>query len=170
MKHSIIYFLSFIILLSCNQTIKNSDAKFDKDKQIQLSNFAKTLFCKEKINFKETLDTIKTFADIIQTDTAEYVRTPRANLYITTTSKTQFQIFENPKGIITAMAFYKNAKKIYIAEYFKNGQIICKFSVTDDGVREGKYSCYNEDGFCNKIGYYKNNNVIADSTKYFKDK
>ncbi len=170
MKHRIIYFFSFLSLFACNQTIKTSDAKFEQDKQTKLSNFAKALFCKDKINFKETLDSIKILADIIQIDTAQYVRTPKANLYITTTAKTQFQIFENPKGTITAMTFYKNGKKIYVAEYFKNGQIICKFSVTDNGVRDGKYNCYNEDGFCNMTSYYKNNNIVADSTKYFENK
>lgn len=170
MKHRIVYFFSFLVLFSCNQTIKTSDTKFDQDKQTQLSNFAKALFCKDKINFKETLDSIKIFSDIIQIDTAKYVRRPKANLYITTIAKAHFQIFENPKGTITAMTFYKNGKKIYVAEYFKNGQIICKFLVTDNGVRNGKYTCYNEDGFSIMTSYYKNNNIISDSTKYFENK
>jgi hypothetical protein len=166
MKNIIIYFLTTLILFSCSQTEKQSKA-FDKNKQTQILTFSKALFDRKIIDSKNVLDSLALIADNIMEDTAKYMRTPKANLYISTSTNTCFKIFENPKGIISAIAFYLNGKKLNVAEYYQNGQVMCRFKVDEDGKRNGPYECYQENGTYRHLGYYQNDKEISDSLKRF---
>lgn len=161
--------LLLFIFVSCGETNKPLDKPFDKEAEILTTNFSKSIFSRESINSKEILDTLSTLSDTIYADTAKYFRTPRATIYANNAARTYFQVFENPKGTITAMAFFKNRTEMSVAEYFKNGRVLCKFSVTDDGVRDGKFFCFYEDGKYRSTGYYKNGVEVRDSSKTYKD-
>ena len=166
MKNTILYFPTIIILCGCAQTEK-PNIVFDKNKQARVLNFYRALFDSKIINSKNILDSLTLFADNIIEDTAEYVRTPKANLFISPSTYTSFQVFENPKGTINVVAFYLNNKRLNVAEYYKNGQVMCRFSVDEQGQRNGQYECYNENGSYRQTGYYQNNKEIADSLKIF---
>ncbi len=101
-------------------------------------------------------------------DTAKYSRTPKATLFINNKARTKFRVYENPKGTITAICYYREGKEINVAEYYKNGQAMCLFSVTENGIRDGNYNCYYEDGSLRITGYYKLGKGIKDSTRTFK--
>ena len=161
--------LLLFIFVSCKETNKPLDKTFDKEAEILTTNFSKSIFSREIINSKEILDTLSTLSDTIYADTAKYFRTPKATIYANNAARTYFQVFENPKGTITAMAFFKNKTEMSVAEYFKNGQVMCKFSVTDDGVRDGNFFCFYEDGKYRSTGYYKNGTEVRDSSKTYKD-
>ena len=161
--------LLLFLLVGCGQRNQPHDKPFDKETETLTTNFSKSIFSREIINSKGILDTLKTLSDTIYADTAKYLRTPKATIYANNAARTYFKVFENPKGTITAMAFFKNKTKISVAEYFKNGQVMCKFSVTDDGVRDGNFFCFYEDGKYRSTGYYKNGTEIRDSSKTYKD-
>src|SRR6185436_3730933 len=148
--------LMFLIIVSCSQTSKPYEKSFDKQAQSSILKYSKSDFNRDIINSLEILDTLKMLSDTICPDTAKYFRTPKATLYANTAARTFFQVFEDPKGTITAMAFFINKTEMNVAEYFKNGQVMCKFNVTDDGVRDGNFYCYYEDGKFRRTGYYKN--------------
>lgn len=161
--------LLLFIFVGCRPTNKPQDKPSDKEAETLTTNFSKAIFSREIINSKEFLDTLKTLSDTIYADTAKYFRTPKATVYANNAARTYFQVFENPKGTITAIAFFKNQTQMNVAEYFSNGQVMCKFSVTEDGVRDGNYFCFYEDGKCRTTGYYKNGTEIKDSSKTYKD-
>ncbi len=161
--------LLLFIFVSCKETNKPLDKPFDKEAEILTTNFSKSIFSRKIINSKEIFDTLSTLSDTIYADTAKYFRTPKATIYANNAARTYFQVFENPKGTITAMAFFKNKTEMSVAEYFKNGQVMCKFSVTDDGVRDGNFFCFYEDGKFRRTGYYKNGTEVRDSSKRYKD-
>ena len=168
MKNFILISLTALILSNCGQTKKHNEI-IDINKQTQILQFYRTLFASKIINSKYKLDSLTLFADKVIEDTSKYVRTPKANLYISTNTNTSFQVFEKPKGTITAIAFYLNGKRINAAEYYKNGQVMCLFSANEQGKRNGKYECYNENGSYRHIGYYKNDKEIADSLRRFSE-
>ncbi len=155
------------LLLGCAQADKYEGKFLNENAETLTTNFSKSIFSKEIINSKGILNALKTLSDSIYTDTAKYFRTPKATIYANNEAKTYFQIFENPKGTITAIAFYKNKNQINVAEYFENGQVMCKFNMTDDGVRDGSYVCFFEDGKFRIKGYYKNGKEIKDSLRTF---
>lgn len=165
MNKTIICVLIFSVI-GCEQTT-TTKIDIDENKQARILIFAKSLFSKELMDSKNTLDSLQLLTNRIMEDTTEYVRTPKATLFISNSTNTYFQVFEKPKGTITAIAFYLNDNRFYAAEYFKNGQVMCKFSVSGDGKRNGPYICYNEDGTYRTLGYYKNDKEIADSVKRF---
>jgi antitoxin component YwqK of YwqJK toxin-antitoxin module len=168
-KRQILIGLTLLILIGCSQTNKPHEKPFDKKAQTLTINFSKSIFSKEKINSKEILDTLNILSDTIFVDTAKYNRAPKATIYANNSAKTYFQVFENPKGIITAIAFFKNRTEINVAEYFNNGQVMCSFKVTDEGIRDGKFICYYEDGKYRRTGYYKNGTEVNDSSKTYND-
>jgi len=160
----IIIGLLFLILVRCGE----SNNTFDKEAEILTINFSRSIFSREIINSKEILDSLRTLSDTIYTDTSKYFRTPKATIFANNSAKTYFQVFEDPKGTITAMAFFKNKTELNVAEFYKNGQVMCKFSMTFDGVRNGNFFCYNEDGTFRSKGYYKNGTEVLDSSKTYK--
>ena len=164
-----LFCLLLFMSVGCKPTTKPKDKPFDKEAETLITNFSKYIFSREIINSREILDTLKTLSDNIFPDTAKYIRTPKATVYANNAARTYFQVFEDPKGTITAIAFYKNKTQINVAEYFDNGQVMCKFSVTDNGLRNGNYFCYYEDGRFRITGFYKNGTEIADSSRIFKD-
>jgi hypothetical protein len=155
--------------MSCSQTNKPYEKPFDKEAQTLTTNFCKSIFSRVKINSKEILDTLHSLSDTIFADTAKFCRTPKATIYANNAARTYFKVFENPKGTITAILFFKNKMKMNVAEYYGNGQVMCKFKVTDDGVRDGNFFCYYEDGKYRVTGYYKKGKEISDSSKTYKD-
>ncbi len=158
-----------LILVSCSNANNPYEKPFDKEAQTLASNFSKSVFSRDIINSQEILDTLKMLSDTIFSDTATYFRTPKATIYANDAARTYFQVFENPKGTITAMAFFKNKTEMNVGEYFKNGQVMCKFNVTDNGVRDGNFYCYYEDGKFRRTGYYQNGTEISDSSRTYKD-
>lgn len=158
--------MTALILSMCSPTDKQNKT-FNKNKQNQIVLFSKNLFDRKIINSKNIIDSLTILSDNIITDTAEYTRTPKANLFISTNTNTYFKVYEKPKGTITAIAFYLNSNKINVAEYYKNGQIMCSFNVDEQGKRNGKYECYQENGDFRLVGYYQNDKEITDSLKRF---
>jgi len=151
------------MLFACDNSKKANDN--DQHRQAKISAFCKDIFNSEKINSKAVLDNIHMLTDKKMTDTADYVREPKATLFISSSTNSHFQVFENPKGKITALAYYLNGKKINIAEYYTNGQVMCKFTTTNEGLRNGHYACYKENGSFRQLGYYLNGKEITDSLK-----
>jgi len=162
---TIIVCLAAITIFSgCCQTNSHNEKPFDEETQSLITNFSKSIFDREIINSMEILDTLTLLSDTIFVDTAKYFRTPKATVFANNVARTYFRVFENPKGTITAIGFYKNNAEINVAEYFDNGQVMCKFKVTVDGVRDGQFRCYYENGDFRTIGYYRNGQEIKDST------
>jgi antitoxin component YwqK of YwqJK toxin-antitoxin module len=152
---------------NCNFTIKQTP--LNKEKLKIIDGYNRRLFNLTKIDSKQVLDSLERLSDNIFTDTGHYFRTPKATLYINTQAKTKNQVFENPKGTITAIGYYRGEKQINMAEYYSNGQIMCMFTVDEDGVRNGNYYCYYEDGSFRMTGKFSNGNEIRDSFQFFKD-
>jgi antitoxin component YwqK of YwqJK toxin-antitoxin module len=161
--------LLLFILVSCGQTNKPQDKLNDKEAEILITNFSKSVFSREIINSEAILDTLKTLSDTIYADTAIYFRKPKATIYANNAARTYFQVFENPKGTISAITFYKNKTRINVSEYFDNGQIMCKFNVTHDGVRDGNFFCFYRNGKFRRTGYYQNGTEIIDSSRTYKE-
>lgn len=161
-----ILFFALLILTSCNGELK----PIEKSERLRTDKFSNYLFQQNKINSKSVLDSIKTMTDFSMKDTAEYKRTPNATLFVNKAAQTRFQVFENPKGSITAIAYFRYNKMINVAEYYENGQAMCLFSVTEDGQREGPYECFFEDGSYRIKGFYKNGKEVSDSTNRYENK
>jgi len=161
--------LLLLMLVSCRQTNKPQDKPFDKEAETMIINFSKSIFSREINNSKEILDTLSILSDTIFPDTAKYLRSPKATIYANNATRTYFEVFEDPKGTITAIAFFKNHTLMNVAEYYANGQVMCKFSVSDIGVRDGNYYCFYEDGKFRSTGYYNNGKEILDSSRIYKD-
>ena len=160
--------LTTLLLTGCSQKSKISEEKnIDYEMQNIITDFSESIFDKEIINSMEILDYLLVISDTIFEDTAKYYRTPKATIYANNSADTYFQIFENPKDTITVISFYKNKIRINTAEYYDNGQIMCKFKVTKKGIRDGHYYCFYEDGTYRAIGFYKNGEEITDSNKRY---
>jgi antitoxin component YwqK of YwqJK toxin-antitoxin module len=162
-RNIIIFLLTLSFLTGCNDKPK----PLDKSERLKTDNYSNYLFQQKKINSKSVIDSIILITDFSMKDTAEYKRTPKATLFINEKARTKFQVFEDPKETITAIAYFRENKEINIAEYYQNGQVMCLFTSKQDGQREGPYTCYHEDGTLRITGLYKNNKEIKDSTKRF---
>lgn len=149
------FILIGVLFVSCNNAT-NKRITVNKEKQDVINNYNKYVFSLTKIESKNILDSLKILSDTIFTDTANYYRTPKATLYINNEARTIDQIFEDPKGVITVMRYCKEGKEIYIQEYYTNGQVKCKFSVTNNGVRNGDFTCFYENGNIRKSGVFEN--------------
>lgn len=156
-------------MLGCGERSKQIDEVY-KNKQTQIITFSRTLFSNENIKSKNVLDSLQSLSDKIMEDTSGSLRRPKATLFISESTNTYFRVYENPKGTIRAIGFYLSGEIVNVAEYYKNGQVMCKFSVTDDGKRNGPYTCYFEDGTYRKQGYYTNDAEVADSSRWFEGK
>lgn len=165
MRINLLIFICLLTLLSCNREYKGDIVKLEVN--LELEPFNKWVFGEDIINSKQLLDTFKKLSDTFFVDTASYVRKPKATLFINNHAKTFYRVFENPKGVITAIGFYRNSKQVCVAEYYENGQIMCSFSVKSNGIRDGGYICYHENGIYRTIGYYKNDVELSDSTRHF---
>jgi hypothetical protein len=166
MTKTTFFFLITLFLSGCVPTEKPNN-EFDTNKFTQLLKFSKALFQTKVIDSKSILDSLAKFSDKILVDTTNYKRTPKANLYISTNAKMYFRVYEKPKGTITAIALFINNKQYNVAEYYANGQVICKFSVKENGKRHGGYECFNENGSYRHYGYYQDNKEILDSLTRF---
>ena len=151
----------YLIILSCR-----NETRFDIIKQTELTDFSERIFNQKTINSKELLHSIESKTVTKFKDTAEYNREPKATIYADNSAKAFFQVFENPKGIITTLSFHKNGKDIYTAEYYDNGTIMCKFKTSREGVRNGKSECYYKNGKIRTKGEYLNNERIGMETEY----
>ena len=159
---NLIYFLAFsLIIFGCKK-----ETPFDINKQNELADFSEDVFNLKTINSKEILRLIELKTVTKFKDTAEYSRTPKATIYADNSAKTYFQVFEQPKNVITALSYYKNGKEIYVAEYYGNGTIMCKFNTSREGIRNGKYECYYENGETRTTGEYLKNKKIGIETEY----
>lgn len=164
----LIIYSSILILGSCN-SLKKEEIKIDYQLQNQIDDYSKRLYSLKIINSEKVLDTLRTLSDNIMNDTAEYRRTPKATLYANNKAGTYFQVFENPKGTITAIVYFREGTEINVAEYYDNGQTMCLFAVTEDGIRNGYFNCYYENGEPRITGYHEMGKEIKDSTKTFKN-
>jgi antitoxin component YwqK of YwqJK toxin-antitoxin module len=160
-----ILLLAFTVLTGCNGELK----PIDKSERLRIDNFSNYLFQLKKIDSKSVLDSIKILTDFSMKDTAEYKRNPKATLFINEAAQTRFQVFENPKESITAIAYFRQNKMINVAEYYDNGQAMCVFSVNEAGQREGPYECFFEDGSFRIKGFYKNGKEVSDSIERFEN-
>jgi hypothetical protein len=168
MKKTIILLSIAITVVSCQQTSDTSIAGH-KHEQSEILNFSNDLFNRDVINSQNTLDSIKLFCDKVIDDTAHAHRRTGAKLYISSSTSSYFRIYENSKGTISAIGFYTNGIKYNVAEYYDNGQVMCKFRVTESGKRNGRYICYHKDGKTRQVGHYHNDHLIADSLKHFEE-
>ncbi len=155
----ILSLLYLIILTSCNNIPTKG---INKEKQKIINDYNKYIFSLKTINSKSIIDSLYSLSDTVFTDTATYVRTPKATLYVNTEAGTINRVYENPKGTITAIMYIRENKEIYVAEYFSNGLVMCQFSVTDSGVRQGPDTCYYHDGKLRFTGYYKDNQQVKE--------
>ena len=46
---------------------------------------------------------------------------------------------------------------------------MCKFNVTNEGIRNGLFYCYKENGEYRHTGYFRNDIQLKDSLKVFND-
>ncbi len=161
--------LLLLILVNCSRTNKSNEKPLNIETQTLITEFSKSIFSRERIISKEILDTLNILSDTIFADTAKYYRTPKAIIYANNAARTYFQVIEDPKGTINLIAFFNNNIEMNVAEYFDNGQVMCKFNVTDEGVRDGRYFCYYENGKYRRTGYYKKGKEINDSLRSYKD-
>lgn len=157
----IIRLLCVMILSSCNNT---HSTNINKEKQKVINDYNKYIFSLKTINSKDIIDSLIKLSDTVFTDTATYFRTPKATLYVNTKAGTINRVFENPKGTITAIMYIREGKEIYVAEYFRNGLVMCQFSVTDSGIRQGPDTCYYHDGKIRFTGYYKDNHQVKEQS------
>ncbi|MFM2386796.1 MAG: hypothetical protein RL660_1553 [Bacteroidota bacterium] len=158
-----------LVVTSCNDNQTTKNKLSDKINETVIANFSKYIFESEVINSKLILDSLKSLSDNIFVDTAKYLRTPKARVFANTNANTHFRVFEQPRGVITAISFYKKNIEINSAEYYNNGQVMCKFNTTTEGVRDGNYYCYEENGKYRMTGYYKKGVEVKDSARNFED-
>lgn len=159
------YLITFLlIILSCKK-----EKPIDIIKENELDEFSKHIFDQKIIDSKEILRLIESKTVTKFKDTADYNRTPKATIFAINSFKTYFQVFVKPKNVISALAYYKNGKQIYAAEYYDNGTVMCKFNRSKEGIRNGKYECYYENGKIRSTGEYLNDKQIGFQTEYDRD-
>ena len=158
----ILAFLPILFLGCGEEEIKNKNL-FNTD--IININVSKSIFSKELIASREILDTLKNISDSIIIDSVKHYNAVKSTIYKNRKGRTYFIVLENPVGTITYLALKRDSVYLNCAEYFGNGQIMCKFSVTEEGIREGKFKCFNKNGDCIRTGYFRNGKEIKDSTK-----
>lgn len=112
-----ILLLALTVLTGCHGELK----PIDKFERLRTDNFSDYLFQLKKIDSKSVLESINTLTNFSTRDTAEYKRTPKATLFINEAAQSRFQVFENPKESITAIAYFRHNKMINVAEYYENG-------------------------------------------------
>ena len=139
-----------IIFLSCK-----TEPEFDLKKQNQIVELSRNIFSQKKIDSKEILALIEQNSTQIYQDTVKN-KSKSVTIYSNPAAKTYFKIYEKSKGIIFAIAFFKNGKEINTTEYYENGQIQCLFALNMQGVRDGKYNCFHENGNIRITGMYSN--------------
>jgi len=156
-----------LFITGCNMVTNHQSGK---ERLKAINDYNKYIFGLKVIDSKSILDSLSKLSDNILTDTATYVRTPKATLFVNNKAGTVDQIFEDPKGTITAMSYKREGKRIYAAEYYDNGLVMCKFNVTDNGIRQGNDTCYYENGTLRHTGFYKDNSEVLDSSKDYPEK
>lgn len=154
-----------LFLTGCHQ----ATTSLDKSEQLKTDVYSEYLFTLQKIDSRSVLDSIKALTTSSMQDTANYKRKPKANLFINEAGHTWYQVFENPKGTIAVIAYFRENQEINVAEYYKNGQAVCLFSVSEEGMRNGPYQCFYENGTPRIKGFYQNDNEVLDSTKQFEE-
>ena len=151
-----------------NNSIKNTPlSKTEIHKP--LSEFNKYIFTLKKIDSKRLLDTLREISDTVLKNTALDSVSRKGDLYIDLINDTKFLIYKSSEGVISAIIYCKGAKIVTATEYYPNGQVICKFSTNKDGIRDGPYCCYKEDGEIRSSGFYLNGTENRDSARYFDD-
>ena len=143
-----------LLIFGCKPTV-------DIEKQEAITDLSAQLFQKKTIDFLETLDLIKAHTDLKTTDSLT-----RIDNYINTSANIFFEVNESPNGIIKYMSYYVNNKEIYVAEYYDNGQIMCKFNTSKEGIRNGPFACYHKNGKPRILGKFKNNEKIGKEIGY----
>ena len=133
----------------------------------EVAHFSSWLFDQKKIQSQDVMDSIIRLSEKSMLDTAEYSREPKATLYINDVAGASFMIFTSENGDIQYIGYYENGQEKNAVEYLSNGQAACLFTVTDKGIREGRYRCYHEDGSIRIIGWHRNGKDIRDSLRRF---
>lgn len=91
----------------------------------------------------------------------------KGTVFINDSSDSKYLIYKSTDETIDAIIYYKRGNRNNVAEYYPNGQVICRFSVTEDGIRNGKYYCFDDKGNITFQGFYINGKDIADSARSF---
>lgn len=153
--NKIILFISLSILFyGCKD-------KIDIKKKNELIGLSEQLFHKKNIDFSTTLDLIKKNTTLKTTDSINFT-----DIYSNKSANIFYKVYEEPKGIIKFMSFHINNKKNYEAEYYDNGLIMCKINTSREGIRNGVFECYHENGMLRIFGEYLNNEKIGKEIGY----
>lgn len=150
--------------LGCNKEDKKVKLELEKEK---ISKFRIEIFNQEKIDSRKILSDIIPMSDSISENKFSKNNTSREKIYFTGIKNGQLRFFENPKRIISAIGYYENGVEVIKMEYFNNGQAKCRFSLTDDGIKNGPYFCFKENGQIWLSGYFDKGLSIQDSLKKY---
>ena len=135
--------LSLIIIIV---SLCNCHNNSYKEKNSTSNQYYKYLFSLKKITSNSILDTLNKISDTVLQDASVDSGSRKGTLYVSTLNDAKYLVYEYAAGSISAIIYYKGQKRINAAEYYPNGQIICNFPVTVDGIRNGVYSCFHENG------------------------
>ncbi len=161
--------LSFLLLtlFGCHD---NSDRDFVETTNKEASSivgFDKYLFSLNEINSSAILDTLEKMSDTILFNTPIKPDSREGTIYVNREANAKYVIYEYSKGSISGISYLRNDKDINTVEYYPNGQAMCKFSVLEDGTRDGHYDCFEENGIKSSSGFYANGRKVKDSSRFY---
>lgn len=166
MKTLLLTFALSVSLTSCEVGFVKK-TKHEGGSLIQLTNFSSWLFNQNKIQSQDVLDSIIRLSEKSILDTTGHSKERKAILYINDVAGTTFKVFKPKNGDIRYIGYYENGVEKNGVEYLDHGQAACLFKLTNNGIRDGIYRCYHEDGSIRIIGWYRNGKDIHDSIRRF---
>jgi antitoxin component YwqK of YwqJK toxin-antitoxin module len=157
----------FLTLFGCHDSSDKNFVQTTNKKASNIIGFDKYLFSFNKINSSAILDTLEKMSDTILFNTSIKPNTREGTIYVNNEADTKYVIYEYSKESISAIGYFRNDNNINTVEYYPNGQVMCKFSVLEDGIRDGHYACFEENGIVRSSGFYANRREVKDSARLY---
>lgn len=166
--YKLLMFSCFPLFIGCNTNSTNNKISKTNNEPKIIKEFDNYLFGLAKINSFEIRDTLQKTSDTILMNTSIKPGSREGTIYVNHTTNSKYIVYEYSNGSISAIVYYYGDRNINAAEYHPNGQVICKFPISEDGIRNGKYHCFQENGNLKSTGFYFKGEEISDSMKVFK--
>ena len=148
----------FTLWVSCRKS-----NEIDVKKQAEIISLADSIMHSKKIDFRKVFAVVKSHSTDVYRDTGVSKFRPSPLIYSNTYAGTSFKIYEQSKGKISIIQFYKSGEEIATCEYYDNGQIKCLF---DQNSENGPYECFHKNGKLRQTGWNKDGRAVKIETGY----